>query len=189
MAGTPQTKRIPFGMSDITVGEGANVMNFNGKDNLQAEGGELVITPQFTEVKVADFGESVYDKVLVGWEAKLTITAAEESIDNFELAMAATVAITDTTSGAKVGLMDAALGTSLRSKAKRVKIHPRVLGADQSLDITIYKMASDGDFNRSSANEQGNVTIEMSMFIRDNFDATKPGNFFYLGAKDPNAAA
>jgi hypothetical protein len=62
------------------------------------------------------------------------------------------------------------------------------MGADKSLDINIYKMASDGDFSESYANEQGNQSVSVSMFPRDGMDVNKTGNFFYIGATDPNAA-
>ncbi|WP_394548809.1 hypothetical protein [Priestia aryabhattai] len=185
----PKVKRIPFGMSDITIGEGADVMNFNGKDYLQAEGAELTITPIFEEINLPDVTGGVYDKRLTGWEAQLTITAAEENIDILEAGMMATAKITDTTSGETVGLMDGVIGLSLRELGKKVNIHPRALGSDKSLDVTIYKMASDGEFSRTAGNEQGNVTIQLTMFIKDNADPTKPGNFFYWGPKDPNAVA
>lgn len=185
----PQVKRIPFGMSDIKVGEDTDVLDFNGKDHLQAEGAELTLTPIFEEINLPDYGGGVYDKRLTGWEAQLTITAAEESIDILEAGMMATAKITDTTSGETVGLTDAKIGTSLRALGKRVNIHPRDLGADKSLDVTIYKMASDGEFSRTFANEQGNVTIQLTMFIKDDADPTKDGNFFYWGPTDPNTAA
>lgn len=131
----------------------------------------------------------MYDQRLVGWTGAVTIVAAEQKIDILEAALSATATITDTTSGDTVGLMDAKMGMSLRSKAKKVTIHPRSMGTDKSLDIVIYKMASNGEFSRSNANEQGNVSISLAMFPRDGMDANKPGNFFYIGAKDPNAVA
>ncbi|WP_313429804.1 hypothetical protein [Siminovitchia terrae] len=180
--------RIPFGIATITVGEGTDALVFDGVHEFQAEGGEVTLTPQFEDIVVQDFGTGPFDKRLVGYEGQVTIVAAQESIDVLELALAATETITETTGGEKVGITDAPIGSSLRKKAKPITIHPRNLPPEnKSMDITIYKMASEGEFTRSNANEQGNVTITLSMLPRDGMDPSKPGNFFYFGGTDPNA--
>lgn len=183
------TSEIPFGLADITIGEGAEILKFDGLDHFQAEGGELTLTPIFQDITVADTGEAIFDKILTGFNGSFTFVAAQATVKTLQVALNASETITDTTTSTVVGLTDAKIGTSLRSKAKKVTIHPRVMGADKSLDIVIYKMASDGDFTRSYANEQGNVSITMSMLPRDGMDVSKPGNFFYIGPKDPNAVA
>lgn len=183
-----QTEEIPFGLADITVGEGAEAITFDGSEYFQAEGGELTLTPVFQDITIADTGESVFDKILTGFNGSLTFVAAQATIKTIQSALSAVDTITDTVSGEVKGLMDAKIGTSLRSKAKKVVIHPRIMGSDKSMDITIYKMAADGDFTRSYANEQGNLSVTMSVFPRDGMDVSKPGNFFYIGATDPNAA-
>lgn len=180
--------KIPFGLSDIIIGEGAEAITFDGAAEFQAAGGDLTLTPQFADIVIADFGESVFDQRLVGWSGAVNIVAAEQKIEILAEALAATEIINDATSGDPVGLMDAKMGMSIRSKAKKVTIHPRALGTDKSMDIVIYKMASNGEFTRSNANEQGNVSIALSMFPRDGMNANEPGNFFYVGATDPNAA-
>lgn len=184
----PDNIQVPFGLANITIGEGADAITFDGAANFQAEGGEVTLTPILQEINIADFGESVYDEIITGYNGNVTIVAAEDKIEMMKLALSASEDITDSTSGDTVGLMDAKIGTSLRSKAKKVTIHPRNLPAsDKSKDIVIYKMASNGDYTRSFANEQGNVQIELNMYPRDGMDASKPGNFFYRGAIDPNA--
>ncbi|MEE6134618.1 hypothetical protein [Priestia sp. GS2] len=179
---------VPFGLADITIGEGAEAITFDGAANFQADGGEVTLTPILQEVKIADFGESVYDEVVTGYTGRVLIVAAEDKIQMMKLALSSSEDITSTTNSEVVGLMDAKIGTSLRKKAKKVRIHPRSLPAtDKSKDIVIYKMASNGEFNRSFANEQGNVQIELNMYPRDGMDASKPGNFFYRGPVDPNS--
>ncbi len=180
--------KIPFGLSDITIGEGTDIIKFDGLSYFQADGGELVLTPVYQDILIADFGESVYDKILTGYNGTLTFVAAQEDLKVIQLALAASEAITDTSTNTQVGLMDAKIGTSLRSKAKKVNIHPRIMGTDKSLDINLYKMAADGDFTRAFANTQGNVPISMSLLPRNGMDVSKPGNFYYIGATDPNAA-
>ncbi|WP_445506792.1 hypothetical protein [Niallia sp. 03190] len=179
---------IPFGLADITIGEGTEAIKFDGQGLFQVEGGEVTLTPIFQEINVADFGEAVYDKILTGYNGTVTFTAAQSTIATIQAALNATETITDTTTSEVVGLMDAKIGTSLRSKAKKITIHPRIMGTDKSMDIVIYKAASDGDFTKNHANEQGNIPISLTMMPRDGMDVSKPGNFFYIGSKDPNAA-
>lgn len=180
--------QVPFGLADITIGEGSDAIKFDGKANFQADGGEVTLTPITQEVKLADLGDSVYTEIVTGHTGKVSIVAAEDTIEMVKLALSATEDITDATSGKLVGVTDAKIGTSLRNKAKKVTIHPRMLPPeDKSKDIVIYKMASNGDFTRSFANEQGKVQIELNMYPRDGMDASKPGNFYYRGGLDPNA--
>lgn len=182
--------RIPFGLADITIGTGENAIAFDGLDELQAEGGEVTLTPVTEDIVIADYGSSPYDQRIVGYEGTVTIVAAQESIDVLQLALTATETITDTVSSEVVGIMDSPIGTSLRAKALPVRIHPRRLpDSVTDLDINIYKMAANGDFTRGQANEQGSVTISLTMYPRDGMDPSKPGNFFYIGGIDPNAGA
>ena len=179
-------ERIPFGLADFIVGEGENEVRFDGADEFQFEGGELTFTPILQDINVADFGESIYDQRITGYEGSVTISAAQQTLENLKLAMSYTEEITDSTSGEVTGLMDARIGTSMRKKAQKIRIHPRSMGDDNSLDIVVYKMGSNGEFTRSYANEQGNVPMAFTMYPRDGMNASKPGNFFYVGGTDPN---
>lgn len=179
--------KIPFGMSDIIVGTGADAVKFDGVDELQAEGGEISISPSLEDIVIEDYGTGPYDKRIVGYEGSVTIVAAQESIKTLKLALAASSEITETAGATVVGLADSPIGTSLRKKGKRVTIHPRSLPAsDKSRDITIYMMISDGEFSRTSGNSQGNVTITLSMLPRDKMNPSGIGNFYYVGPVDPN---
>jgi hypothetical protein len=182
----PEVIKIPFGMADITIGEGAEAIKFDGKEFLQADGGEVTLTPITTEIKMADLGESVYDEIIVGYEGTVKFVAGQDSIKVLQNVLSYTDAITDTATSTTVGLMDAKIGTSMRSRAKKVTVHPRALGTSLDFDINIYKMASTSGFVRSYGNEQGKQEVEMKVYPRDGFDPAKPGNFFYIGPKDPN---
>ncbi|MFC0188489.1 hypothetical protein ACFFJY_09340 [Fictibacillus aquaticus] len=182
----PEVSKIPFGLADITIGEGADIIKFDGKENLQAEGGEVSISPILEEMKIADFGDSTYDEYVNGYEGEVKIIAAKPTIKLMQLAMSYADAITDTTTSEVVGLMDSKIGTSMRDRAKKITIHPRVMGTDKSLDINLYKMAAVGELTRAYENAQGNLEITLKLYPRDGFDANKPGNFFYIGPKDPN---
>jgi hypothetical protein len=182
-------KYIPFGLADITV-TGATPEEsiiFNGKDYFQSDGGEINLEPEFEEIVIQDFGTQKYDEILVGFNGELTIVAGNRDLKVLALAMSYTESITDT-GGAVVGLMDSKPGSSMRAKGKKVKIHPRGMGTDKTGDINIYKMAGVSAFNETYANEQGQNEITLAMYPRDGADPSLPGNYFYVGDKDPNAA-
>lgn len=182
-------KSIPFGPATITVGEGAEAIKFDGKDYFQADGGEVSIEPTLAPISVIDFGENEIDDRVNGYAVGVTIVAAQETIETFKLAMAYADEITDATSGETVGLMDSAIGSSLRKKARKVVIHPRELPeSDTSRDITVYKMAGAEGITKSYGVEQGNLSISLKAYPRDGADASKPGNYFFIGGTDPNAA-
>jgi hypothetical protein len=179
-------KEYIFGVADIEVGDGDDKIKFDGKDYLQAEGGSLSLTPQYTEFTFEDFGETIVERRLSGWEGEVTIVAGQEDADILELALASTEPITDTGGGDTVGVMDAAIGTKV--KGRKVRIHPRMLPASvKDMDWNIYNMSSIGGFEREYNAEQGNISITLTMMPKDDFDASKPGNFFYRGSVDPNA--
>lgn len=181
-------KYIPFGLADITIGEGSEMIKFDGKTYLQADGGEISIEPELEDITIPDFGNTAYDQIIVGYNGSVTIVAGNRDLKVLALAMAYTEKITDTAGGDPVGLMDAKIGSSMRAKAKKVNIHPRGMGEDKSNDINIYKMAGVSEFNEAYANEQGQNEISLQMYPRDGADANKPGNFFYIGDTDPNAS-
>ena len=174
--------KIPFGMADITIGEDENKIKFDGAENFQAEGGEISIEPILAEIQIADFGESIYDELLNGFTGELTIVGAEDKLEVIEQVFGYLEPIE--VGGEVKKLTDARMGASMREKGKRVVIHPRIMGEDTSLDIVIFKMAGVAEFNRSFANEQGNVPITLKMYPKDGLDANDVGNFFEIGGEE-----
>lgn len=182
--------RIPFGLADYTIGEGVDAIKFDGVTNFQADGGEVTIEPILQAVNVADFGASDYDDFVNGYTGTVTIVGAEHSLRLMEVAMASADKIVDTEVPARtVGLTDSRTGTSMRERGTMIRIHPREMGADASLDIVLYKVASVGAYTRSFANEQGRNELSFKMYPRDGAVAAEGSNFYYVGAKDPNAIA
>lgn len=180
--------KIPFGPCTVTVGEGLDAIAFDGIEQLQASGGEVQLQPQWADVTTIDFGSSPVDLRLKGYQEHVQIVAAQETIEILQLALAGTEPITDTTSGDITGLTDSKIGTSLRSKGKKITIHPRQLATDDnSLDIVVYKAAADGDFTKQWDQNQTNRQITLNIMPREGFDPTKEGNYFYIGPTDPNA--
>ncbi len=182
--------KIPFGLADFTIGDGANAIKFDGKTNFQADGGEVTIEPILEAATIADFGSGDYDDLVNGYTGEVKIVAAEHTLKLLETAMAYADKIVNTGATPSVtGLTDAKIGTSMRERGVQIRIHPREMGTDTTLDIVLYKVASVGAWNRSFANEQGKNELTYKMYPRDGADASKGSNYFYIGSKDPNAAA
>lgn len=186
---------IIYGMADVIItNPDGTTVSFDGKvtDNgtsfLQAEGAEFSFKPTFNDIKTADTGESNLDDRVSGYDLTVKLTATQEDLKLLEFALAGVSAIKDTGNTNTIGLTDAPLGASNRKRAGKVTIHPRERGADKSRDITIYKAAAKSDFTRAYKNQQGTFDIELQAYPRDGFDMSKPGNYFFMGATDPNAA-
>ncbi|GAB3065223.1 hypothetical protein ACFOU0_12170 [Salinicoccus sesuvii] len=191
------TDKIPFGPADIIVGEGVEAINFDGKatsgeqgegsSQLQAEGGSINITPTFASISSIDYGEGDYDEYSTGVGVTVNIVALKENVKTLKLALAGTQDVVDADSGDVTGLTDAPVGQSNREKGVPVRIHPRNMGDDNSLDYIVYKMAPTENYERPFSLEQGTVNIQLKAYPRDGADASKGANFYYTGSVDPNA--
>jgi hypothetical protein len=184
----PDVNNIPFGAADITIGEGADVVAFNGKDYFQADGGSVSLEPILSNITFIDFGEGDYDDRVNGWNGTVTVVGSQNDIKLLKVALSAADVVTDGTTMAET-ITDSKIGTSLRSKGKKVTIHPREMGTDTSLDIVIYNMTAANAFEREFNAEQGSFEIELKMYPKVGADASKRGNYFYIGSTDPNPVA
>lgn len=184
------TNTIPFGLSTITIGEGVDALKLDGVNYFQSEGGEINIEPELEDITFQDFGSSPYDQRISGYTGELKIVVGQNDLALFQKLWSYHSEIVDAVDTQEVvGVTDAKIGQSMREKAVPVVIHPREMGSDTSLDIHIYKMAGTGAFNRTYETAQGKYEVTLSMFMRDDADPTKPGNFYYIGDTDPNAGA
>lgn len=183
-----QPKDYEFGMADFIFDEGLETeLRFDGKlceENslLQAEGGSVELSPILEDIVLADFGNGNFDQIVVGWEGSVSIVATKSTLDVISKTLSGTLSIDD--EGALVTVTDAPVGSSLRSSARSLRIHPRGMGADKSEDIVIHKVANAGGLTKAFANEQGSYEMEFSIFPKDCADASKSNNYFYIG-KDP----
>lgn len=180
---------IIFGISDIIIGEGDNIIKFDGKNGdkdsyLQAEGGSVSFEPELEDVVIADYGNSPYDQRSTGYNVTVSIVAAQQTIDMLLLAIAGTDTVDE--NGKITGVADAPLGASNRKNAKPIRIHRRADGDNHDNDINIYKAGANDEVEISSANEQGSLEISMSAYPRDNANPSRKGNYFFTGAVDPN---
>lgn len=187
-----QPRDYEFGMADFIFDEGLDTeLRFDGKlceENslLQAEGGSVELTPILEDIVLADFGTGNFDQIVVGWEGSVSIVATKSTLDVISKTLSGTVSIDS--DGTLTSVTDAPIGASLRSGARSLRIHPRGMGADTSEDIIIHKVANAGGLTKAFANEQGSYEMEFSIFPKDCADASKPNNYFYIGA-DPGAGA
>lgn len=177
-----------FGLADITVSKGDEVLNINGADYLQVDGGEVSLTPTFRPLNFKDFGDTNVQQRLSGWGGTVSFVVGQEDLKLMKLALSAVDEISSAdATPVVVGYTDSKMGTIL--EGYKVVIHPRGLPAsDKRFDITIYQMASTGGLTKPYNDEQTSYTITLEMMPRIGFNASEPGNFFYTGPTDPNAA-
>lgn len=182
---------IMFGLADIIIGEGKDIIKFDGKNGdkdsyLQVEGGSITFEPTLEDVSFADYGDNPYDQRVIGYEVTITVVAGQETIDILKLAIAGTQDVTSDGGKTVTGVTDAPLGASNRKRAKAMRIHPRFAGKDHSRDINLYKVATNSEVERAFGNEQGSFEMEFVAYARENANANKAGNYFYTGSVDPN---
>lgn len=179
---------VDFGMADFILDEGLDTeLRFDGKlcdtnSLLQAEGGQIELTPMLEEINLADFGNGAFDHYVVGWEGEITITGAKTTLDVIAKTLSGVLVVND--NDTLVSVTDDRLGTSLRETGKTLRIHPRGMGDDKSEDIVIHKVVNTGGLSKSYANERGSYEITFSILPKDCADANKANNFFYIG-QDP----
>ncbi|WP_263707999.1 hypothetical protein [Shouchella tritolerans] len=170
---------IPFGPATYILDEGLETeLSFDGVNEMQNEGGELTLTPETEDIVILDYGNTAYDKRLVGWEAEVVISAARQTLEIMHAAMSFANPIMK--DGKIVGLQDAPIGSSARLKGRTLTIRPRN-AKDRSTDIFLFKVVASGEFTRSYGNEQGNVPLTLSVLPKDGADPTKDGNYFRIG--------
>lgn len=189
MAKKPASQKLEYGFADIIFDEGTeNEVRFDGKlcedgSHMQADGGELELTPITEEMKLPELGDSVFDYVTNGWEGKLKVVASKATLDLISKTLSGTISFER--DGKVVSVTDAPVGSSLRDKGRKVRIHPRQLGSDKSEDIVIHKVVNTSGLNKSYQNEQGNYEMEFEVLPKDCADANEPNNYYYIG-EDPD---
>lgn len=184
-AGDPETS---FGLADITLyDEEVEFMKLDGSTILQADGGEVNITPSYKDINFKDTGDTVDEKRLGGWAGTVMFVVGQDDLRLFQLQLSSVDAVVDSVSSDVVGYTDSKIGTKLKSY--KVVIHPRIFPtSDKRFDITIYQMASTGGIVKPYNDEHTKMTITLEMQPRKGLDASKGANFFYTGPIDPNAA-
>lgn len=182
-------KEYMFGLADITIEKAdGTFLRFDGKEYLQADGGEINLTPVYRELTFKDSGDTVVERRLAGWNGTVTFVIGQEDNDVLDLALSSTDPIMSTDpEPAQVGVTDSRIGSKL--EGVKVTVHPRGLQTeDKRFDYVIYQMASTGGLTKAYDDAQTSVSVTMNMMPREGADFSQPGNFFYRGPIDPNAA-
>lgn len=183
-----QEQKYEFGFATFTFDEGTeNELRFDGKlcedgSYMQAEGGELELTPVTQEIELPELGDGVFDHIQTGWEGSLKIVGSKASLDLISKTISGTISFDK--EGKVVSVTDAPVGSSLREKGRKVRIHPRQLGDDISEDFVIHKVVNTSGITKTYQNEQGQHEMEFVILPKDCADANKPNNYFYIG-EDP----
>lgn len=161
------TQKYIFGMADIKWGEQSLP--------IQGDAAVLNITPEFIDITSYELG-GVQDKICKSWNVTLEVVFEEETAEVFSMAL-------PVATDGNGNLQDAALGESLRAKAKELTVHPRSAGASKDFDIVIFKAAPSGTLERRYGLEQGKVAVTFTAMLKDNAAAGQPGNYFKIGSK------
>lgn len=159
--------KLIFGQADITFG--------SESIGLQADKAVFKAEPKYTDIEIYDFG-GVVDKICTGWDVTLEVVMAEESAIKLAIPVEE-----GTGSDDKPNYTDSAVGMSLREKAQELLIHPRNAGTATDTDITIFKAAPTGSFERVYGLEQGKIAVTFTAFVKDGAEAGKAGNYFRFG--------
>jgi hypothetical protein len=156
---------LGFGLADILV---------DGEDiGSQGDAAVLGIEPIYIDVESYENG--LWDKYLEKWEVKLKVVLEDTSFDKLKLALPA---LDD--EGVVNGLQDGGAHQLVRSKAKKVTIHPRAKGVDKSTDVTIYMAYPTGVFERTYGKETTKYEVEFMAFPKT-ANSKDPGNYFLIG--------
>ena len=124
--------------ADITnVKMGPCSVTFNDVDLGHTKGGVTVTyEPEYHDIAVDKYGNTVVEKVLIGESFKVTVPLAEHTIANLEIAIPAG---TDAGPGDMVTIGQDA-GELMAQYAKVLVLHPLANSAgDRSEDVVIYK--------------------------------------------------
>lgn len=136
---------------------GPCLVTFKAIDLGLTKGGvEVDFATEVTPVTADQFGDTVIDEYIKGRSVKVKVPLAENDITKFA---AAFPGVTLVTSGANKKLViKAAVGTSLRSLAGVLLLHPKDrLASDKSRDITIPIAMAKGDMSFAYKHDEQRV--------------------------------
>jgi hypothetical protein len=130
-------------MGDVTnVKLGVCSINFGGVDLGHTKGGcEVTYTPEWYAMTVDKYGNTQYDKALIGEKLVAKVPLAESTLANIKAAMPAS-----TLDGSTKVTVGRQAGHRLASEAEVLVLHPIVNAAsDLSEDVKFHLAASGGE--------------------------------------------
>lgn len=129
-------------MADINnVHIGVCKISFGGNDLGHTDGGcEFSYEPEYTDITVDLYGNTVVDKALTGEVVRVTVPLAETTLANLKEAIPTATLVEDTTSGKKKLTIGSTAGKKLSAMAKELVLHPSWLpDDDNTFDIKLHK--------------------------------------------------
>lgn len=131
-------------MASITnVRVSAATVSFKGNDLGHIQGGVTIsYSPEFHDVQVDKYGNSIAEKVLVGENLTVECNLAESTVANYLIGIPAS---TSAGSGAKAEIGRSA-GRRMSTDAGQLVVHPEENGAtDYSDDVVAHKAIASAD--------------------------------------------
>lgn len=129
-------------MGDIkNVQIGVQNLTFGGEDLGHTNGGcEFSYEPEYTDILVDLYGNTVVDKALTGEVVKVTVPLAEVTLDKLKNAIPTGTLVEDSASGKSKLNIGSTAGKRLSESAKELLLHPSWLApTDKSFDIKLHK--------------------------------------------------
>lgn len=118
-------------------------VTFDGNDLGHVQGGvTITYSPEFHDVQVDKYGNSIAEKVLIGENLTVECNLAESTVANYLVGVAAS---TSAGAGAKAEIGRSA-GRRMSGDAAQLVVHPYENGAtDYSDDVVIHKAIASAD--------------------------------------------
>jgi hypothetical protein len=129
-------------MADIAnVQIGVQLLNYGGEDLGHTNGGcEFAYEPEYTDILVDLYGNTVVDKALTGEVVRVTVPLAEVTLDKLKNAIPTGTLVTDATTQKQKLKIGSTAGKRLSAQAKPLILHPSWLPAsDKKFDIKLHK--------------------------------------------------
>ena len=129
-------------MADISnVQIGVQKITFGGRNLGHTDGGcEFAYEPEYTDITVDLYGNTVVDKALTGEVVRVTVPLAETTLENLKEAIPTATLVEDSANGKQKLTIGSVAGKKLSKMAKELVLHPSWLpDSDKSLDITLHK--------------------------------------------------
>lgn len=114
---------------------------YGGEDLGHTNGGcEFTYEPEYTDIVVDLYGNTVVDKALTGEVVRVTVPLAELTLDKLKEAIPTATMVEDSVTGKKKLTIGSIAGKRLSASAKELLLHPSWLPSnDKSFDIKLHK--------------------------------------------------
>lgn len=139
---------------------GACLVTFSGDDLGFTKGGvEVTLATTSYKITVDQFGGTEVNEYITGRTAMVKVPLAETSLDRLQVAIPGSLIITDATTPSKKKLQGlTSIGTSLRTLADELILHPKPLPSnDKTQDFILPTASPKGDLTFSFKHDEERV--------------------------------